>query len=105
MSDVISLDQARTAREPHRTGRCKCLNPECGHEWQAVIPDTMQTPFECPKCHLMRGVWNCIFDAGSGQQRYTCNWCNSEHFTVRRTDVICVGCGIPTSFETLASLP
>lgn len=100
-TNVVDLAQARIDRSPHLSGPCKCLNPACGHVWNGVVPDGSAEPFLCPKCNLHRGVWDCIFGAGAGQEQFVCFGCGVTHFIIRRTDVVCVGCGCATPFEGL----
>lgn len=49
---VINLAQAEADREPHLSGKARCL--ACKHEWVAVAPVGVVW-MECPACTLERG--------------------------------------------------
>lgn len=90
---VISLADARAAREPHWEGVCKCIG--CGHEWHAVAPiDTMFV--ECPSCGMMKGHPKHPFGAGEGDAFFQCN-CGSEaltaYFRKGNFRLMCMACG------------
>lgn len=54
MSHVVSLDERRQEKNPHRSGPARCMN--CKHEWEAVAPIGV-TALECPKCLTSHGLY------------------------------------------------
>ena len=81
--------------ERHATGKAKCL--ACKHEWAAVVPIPVDQDFECPQCHLPRGVYIFPFCAPDGSALWTCNCGNQLMKLVVRPDgseyALCIGCG------------
>lgn len=85
--NVVWLDAERQKREPHLTGRARCL--ACKHEWQAVAP-VGAVWLACPACSLNRGrllnhvewpdpVWHCA--------------CGCDLFYVAEDAICCPNCG------------
>lgn len=104
MSDNVKrVDFAAAARQrkeggsgPHLSGTARCLH--CKHEWVAVAP-VGTLSLVCPSCDLARGAW--YRNAGVDGDYWLCN-CGSEVFAVRLAGILCMCCGVATSFEALA---
>lgn len=96
MSEVVSLADAKAARQPHWTGSCVCLG--CRHEWVGVGPSPFEgVNLDCPECKLPKGTVKYPFGASAGDMVLTCNHCGGEALTAYVRDnlhyVRCMGCG------------
>lgn len=82
----------------HATGPAKCLH--CHHEWEATA-EVGVTGFDCPNCELQRGVWYGIMRPPDLSKCTMCRYCNTVAFLVMIDSVMCLSCGIETSFQDL----
>ncbi len=107
-SKVISLTDRREKRQGYQrevniSGECKCLN--CGHEWTAVSkrarrvhnPEKknlgQQIILECPKCHIIRGVYKFPFTLPEGTAILMCN-CGNDLLQLTPEGRFCPNCGV-----------
>lgn len=90
MVETIDFLKAKQDRQPHLSGKARCL--ACKHEWDAVAPQGT-LDLECPECATTRGVWKHPFSADVGQKLFVCNHCECDHFVIQPHRVICIGCG------------
>lgn len=91
---IVSLAEAREARQPHWTGTAYCVG--CRNEWVAVAPMGVMW-VDCPACGLPKGTPKHPFGADVGDRVLTCDICGSEALTAYyRGDAFyarCMGCG------------
>lgn len=88
MSDVVNLSEEREKRQPHASGKARCL--DCKHEWVAVSPlDTYW--LQCPGCSLMRGKYLFPFEFAD-QLHWTCA-CGNDLFYIMKDGCRCPNCG------------
>lgn len=90
---VVSLAEAKAAREPHWAGLCVCLR--CRHEWAGVGPLGHHEGLWCPVCDLPKGVTKHLFGAPEGAAQFACR-CGCEAMTIYHDDqlhVRCMACG------------
>lgn len=98
MSNVISLQDARTERSPHWSGYCRCMG--CQHEWMGVGPIGTSAELECPECGLPKGVVKHLFGADVGDHVLSCTDCGCDSFAIykRKKDMMkivrCISCGL-----------
>jgi hypothetical protein len=89
MGEVRSLDDHR----PHVTGPAICLG--CKHKWIAVRlskEEAWDESFECPECHLFKGVPEGLFSPSVGSTRFVCP-CGCDIFFVLKDWYMCRNCG------------
>lgn len=102
---VISFAEAKAERQPHWTGRCKCVG--CGHEWEAVAPIGKMW-VDCPCCNLPKGTPKFPFGGAVGDTVFTCN-CGSEALTAYFRKGLfrlrCMGCGTDHSVAIFGEAP
>jgi hypothetical protein len=84
---VIDLQAAKQEREPHLSGRARCL--DCKYEWTAVAP-VGTTWFECPKCLLERG--RMFAQVQRDAPHWHCN-CGCDLFYATADGMYCPNCG------------
>ena len=84
---VIDLMQAKQKREPHLSGKARCLS--CKHEWVAVAPVGVIW-MECPSCTLERGRY--VAHAERDSMRWGCN-CGNDLFYATPDGFYCPNCG------------
>lgn len=84
---VINLQAARQEREPHSSGKARCL--ACKHEWVAVAP-VGAVWIECPSCTLTRGGF--IAPHWRDEHHWTCN-CGCDLFHATPEGFYCPNCG------------
>jgi hypothetical protein len=99
--NIVSLAEARDARDPHSSGRAICC--ACGHEWIAVVKNAPQgeriTFFDCPKCGTIRGQFKDQFGVPKDTLVFECGDCGSTLFRVYKHPadgtvcLLCAGCG------------
>ena len=87
-SKVVSLAEHRF-NISHNRGKARCMH--CSHEWEAVVPIGVLECFECPSCHLMRGMFRYPF-VKEGQQVWVCN-CGNDLFHMTPNGMYCPNCG------------
>ena len=88
---VVDLKKAREEREPHMTGKARCL--ACRHEWIAVAPiGTVE--LECPSdgCGLPKGRFVALCEPDHGA-RWVCD-CGNDLFWLTRAGMFCQNCGL-----------
>lgn len=86
---IISLAEAKAAREPHLSGPAMCLC--CRHKWRAVAP-VGTTEFECPSCGTHKGVFETTVVVG--KMVFECN-CGCDLFRISPDGPYCVNCATP----------
>lgn len=84
---VVDLAAARAEREPHMSGKARCL--DCKHEWIAVAPIGTRW-LECPVCTLTRGRY--VAQAERDVPHWHCN-CGNDLFYATQDGVYCPNCG------------
>ncbi len=94
-SVVIDMAAERIAREPHQQGPCVCVR--CRHEWRGGAPEGTLN-MECPACHLNTGIFAAIILPS--EDIYGCR-CGNIFFTVTRTGIVCVSCGMGKQYSEL----
>lgn len=91
MSEIIRLDDAREAREPHIQGPALCL--ACKHTWQAVVHAKADMgALECPACGAERGTFATHISAPEAGPVWTCA-CGTYLFVITPKGVHCPSCG------------
>lgn len=93
MGDVVDFVAAKEEREPHMSGKARCL--ACKHEWEAVAP--LGTIWlDCPECTLERGrfIGPCERDGSF----WRCN-CGNHLFEITPEGVYCPNCGVWQNLE------
>jgi len=93
MNNVVSLTDAKAAREPHISGEAFCIG--CNHHWQGVWPLGV-TEFECPECKRMTGKSTFEVAPGEGSLVYECH-CGNQLFHILGDRIHCPNCGQQTS--------
>lgn len=96
---VTDLAQARAEREPHMSGPARCQH--CSHEWVAVAPVGIYAGMRCPNCHSERGHFTQFTMPADGIDRFACNTCGSQVYTILREGAQCIGCGVLHSWDDL----
>ena len=84
---VIDLKQAKQEREPHVSGKARCL--ACKHEWVAVAPVGVIW-MECPACTLERGRF--VAQVERDGLHWHCN-CGNDLFHATPDGFYCPNCG------------
>jgi len=85
--------------KPHLSGELKCMS--CNNTWVGVVPlgeNGEQVSCECPKCGLMKGVFNYPIEPSEGETIYKCP-CGGEFFTLMPTGCRCTQCGQTTILD------
>lgn len=94
---VISFQAKKAERDPHWSGKCKCLG--CGHEWVGVGPIGVMI-VDCPSCNLPKGHIKHLFGPQEGDSVFQC-MCGSEALTAYYNKgqfrLVCMACGIDQS--------
>ena len=85
--NVVDFASAKEAREPHNTGKARCI--DCKHEWVAVAP-VGTVWLICPACVLERGRF--IYQHQREGAHWTCH-CNNDLFYVTPEGCYCPNCG------------
>jgi len=88
MNKIISFEERRLAKTPHKEGRALCL--QCHHDWQAVAP-IGTTQLECPSCHLMQGVFYGVMSTERPQWQCACG---EFVFFIDQRGPYCAHCGV-----------
>jgi hypothetical protein len=94
---VIDFEAERLLRNPHRTGKARCLN--CKHEWVAVAPVGTHA-LECSQCQTFQGVF--IGASNTQFQQWQC-CCGEYLFYIDAKGPYCAHCG--TRPEHLTDIP
>ena len=92
MNNVVSLTDAKAAREPHISGEAFCIG--CNHHWQGVWPLGV-TEFECPECKRMMGRSTYEVSPHPESRVYEC-LCGNQLFHVLDDRIHCPNCGQQT---------
>jgi hypothetical protein len=94
MATVVDLQAEKLARDDHLTGPARCI--ACGHQWQAVTPAGEFDAFECPSCHLHKGV---LVYGVMPESWWECG-CGCCLFSVSGItgDIVCWQCGTAQMF-------
>jgi Zn finger protein HypA/HybF involved in hydrogenase expression len=87
-AEIIPLQQAKEEREPHLSGKARCL--ACKHEWIAVAPMGV-TWLECPACSLERGRY--VAQVKKEVPHWHCD-CGNNLFYVTENGYYCPNCGL-----------
>ena len=90
MSDIVSLAKFKEENTPHNSGPAECVG--CGHKWICVTPVGNCDHFECPACHLEKGIYAGLVVA-TGESHFKCQ-CGSFYFCVTDKKFYCPKCGI-----------
>ena len=92
MNDKVkSLDDYKRKKTPHVTGEVRCL--ACRHEWVAVVPDTLEEPFECPNCGVNKGRFKYPYSPPKGCALWTCNCGCDLFYKLSSGYLMCPNCG------------
>lgn len=87
--NVVDFAQKKLEASPHTQGPAICLG--CRHEWHVVVPVGVDS-FECPKCHLMKGVHKYLVMPEDGAV-WVCN-CGNKYFVITgKLNAMCPNCG------------
>ena len=97
MTTVISLADAKAAREPHVTGEAFCIG--CNHTWRGVWP-LGTTDLECPNCKRKTGRGTFEVSPQEGSHVYQCH-CGNQLFHLLKDRVHCPSCGQQTGYGDL----
>jgi hypothetical protein len=85
---VIDLKQAKEKREPHLSGKARCI--ACNHEWVATAP-VGTIWMECPKCTLERGRY--VAQVQRDDLHWHCK-CGNDLFYSTPDGIYCPNCGV-----------
>lgn len=88
---VVDISKAREERQPHLSGKAKCL--ACKHEWVAVAPSGTIW-LECPSCSLERGRY--VAQMEKPVPHWHCK-CENNLFYVTADGYYCPNCGLDQS--------
>jgi hypothetical protein len=100
MSNIINFGEAKIKQSPHIFGTAYCV--ACKHTWEIVAQAGIKG-FECPACHLDKGVLRYLVRPEEGSKVYECG-CDNDLFLVQPHRILCISCGKGTSFAALAEL-
>lgn len=84
---VIDLQAERQAREPHLSGKARCLAYK--YEWVAIVP-AGTTWLECPSCSLESGRFIGHFEREGAHWRCKCE---CDLFYATSDGLYCPNCG------------
>ncbi len=85
---IIDLTAEREKRQPHISGKARCL--DCRHEWVAVAPVGV-TWMECPSCSLLRARY--VYPIREAKQHWICQ-CGNDLFHILVDGCYCPNCGV-----------
>lgn len=91
MDNIVSLDQRRITKHPHKEGRARCLH--CHHEWHAVAP-IGTTILHCPTCELYQGSFIGLMTTERRQWQCVCG---EFVFFIDEAGPYCAHCGVRPS--------
>ena len=95
MNNVTSIVDFKESNQPRLRGDAKCI--ACKHTWVAVVPAGV-FEFECPKCELMKGVFNKIADPD--EEILECN-CGCDFWMLSSSGAYCANCTMLVGYDEL----